>query len=78
MPDAETLKLLIGPFGVAVLASVASFLLWRRLNEVQDKRDADNKVLVELVERIAKVQTDDAAAARELAQAIRASGRIAT
>jgi hypothetical protein len=78
MPDAETLKLLIGPFGVAVLASVASFLLWRRLNEVQDKRDADNKVLVELVERIAKTQADDASAARELAQAVRASGRVIT
>lgn len=78
MPDAETLKLLIGPFGVAVFATIVAYLLWRRLTEVQDKRDADNKVLVDLVERIAKTQADDAAAARELAQAIRATGRIAT
>lgn len=76
MPDAETLKLLIGPFGVAVFATIVAYLLWKRLGEVQDKRDADNKVLVDLIERITKTQADDAAAARELAQAVRASNRI--
>jgi hypothetical protein len=78
MPDAETLKLLAGPVAATVVLAIACWKLWARVVDLQDKRDGDNKVLVDLVKEQTKAQMEDAAAARELAQAVRASGRIAT
>lgn len=77
MPDVEILKLLAGPSAAAVVLAVICWKLWNRVTELQDKRDADNRVLVDLVKEQTRAQIEDAAAARELAQSVRAAGRIA-
>jgi hypothetical protein len=76
MPDIETLKLLAGPVAATVVLAVACWKLWSRVTELQDKRDVDNKVLVDLVKEQTRAQMEDAAAARELARSVRAAGRV--
>lgn len=71
MPDLETLKLALGPFGAVVILGVLTWKLWHRNIDLQDKLDKHTEVLVGMVKDATKADVESATAARDLAQAVR-------
>jgi hypothetical protein len=78
MPDVETLKLVVGPLGAVVVLCIVA---WKQHGDIVSYRaelKQLNEVVIGLVRDQTRAQMEDAAAARELAASVRATGRTAT